>query len=129
MAEPLGRPYPVRFSEAERQELEAEALRQYGAGRKGGQLVRRYVREGLARDKGEAAAPSVEAHKALVNEIKTLRLELARIGGNLNQIAHAVNIHETVNGESLAVRHDELRDMFQKTAAAVREVGNGLLHR
>ena len=130
MSEPLSKAYPIRFTEAEREALDLEAHRQYGAARKGGQLVRRYVQEGLARDRGEVReSPSFDTYKRLTDELSALRIELSRVGGNLNQIAHAVNLHDVVDGRRLDETHQELRDQFSRLAALVKEVSRGLLHR
>lgn len=135
--EQLGRPHSYRFSLDEIAALDMEAERQFGAKRKRAQLVRRYVREGLMRDQGGEAPPRHDQLRALGDALDSCRLELSRIGGNLNQVAHAVNLHDVVDGRSLAACHDELRTQFQQLASLLRQVlsllkevrGSGLLYR
>lgn len=131
MARQPTKPIPVvRLTEAEVEALKQEAARQLGAPHKWGQLLRRYARDGLARDQGNGGdAPSFDTYKRLADELSALRIELSRVGGNLNQIAHAVNLHDVVNGHRLDEAHQELRAQFNQLAAAVREVSRGLLHR
>lgn len=124
------KPIPVRLTLAEVEALKQEAARQLGAPHKWGQLLRRYCRDGLARDQGASAeAPSFDSYKRLADELSALRIDLSRVGGNLNQIAHAVNLHDLVDGRRLDESHQELREQFNRLMAVVKEVSRGLLHR
>lgn len=123
-------PIPLRLTQAELEDLKQEAQRQYGAAHRWGQLLRKYGRDGLARDQGKVAeTPSFETYKRLADEVSALRVDLSRVGGNLNQIAHAVNLHDVVDGRKLDDAHQELREQFNRLMAVVKEVSRGLLHR
>jgi len=52
---------------------------------------------------------------------------MARIGGNLNQLAYLFNIDEPVHPEALASAHDELRHGFKEVVKIMRVVQNELL--
>lgn len=65
----------------------------------------------------------------LIEAQKGLRLDLARVGGNLNQLAHTFNIHSQVDERELAKIHDELRDEFRRIMAVLKGVESDLLKR
>jgi hypothetical protein len=50
---------------------------------------------------------------ALTKAVKDFQADFARVGGNLNQIAHYYNIHDTIQPHELAAEHKELRRQFQ----------------
>ncbi|MCD4741633.1 MAG: plasmid mobilization relaxosome protein MobC [Desulfobacteraceae bacterium] len=49
-----------------------------------------------------------------LNELKMFRQEFARIGSNLNQIAHSYNMSAQINRSDLENNHEELRQEFKK---------------
>ncbi|MHA7066799.1 MobC family plasmid mobilization relaxosome protein [Azospirillum argentinense] len=55
----------------------------------------------LRRAADAALAGGIESHQAAEAERRALRLELARIGNNLNQIARAVNSKESPHAHAL----------------------------
>lgn len=125
MRQGLGAPFSIRVAAEEKEALKVVSAERFGSPRKEARLIRRYIAEGLARDQGQEL-PNFEAQQALIDSLGKLRSDLARVGGNLNQIAHAANMHDTVNGRSLADVHGELRDLFAELMALLREVSNGL---
>ena len=56
----------------------------------------------------------------LTKAIKDLRADMARVGGNLNQIAHYYNIHDTIQPHELAAEHKELRRQFQALMTIIK---------
>ena len=56
-------------------------------------------------------------------ELKNLRVDLSRVGGNLNQIAHYLNVHGTLdNIENLSNTHQELRVKFRQITETLKAV-------
>lgn len=48
-------------------------------------------------------------------ELNNLRVDLSRVGGNLNQIAHHLNIHGTLDSpDELKATHQKLKDIFRE---------------
>lgn len=84
-------------------------------------VMRRALREYIG--KGSPAASSDTA--LLVSALERTRLELSRIGGNLNQLAHAFNIDERMlKVDDLKRAHDELREQFRALTVQLCEIQN-----
>lgn len=66
--------------------------------------------------------------RPLLAALDQLRLDLSRVGGNLNQLAHGFNMHgpAAFNRDALAASHDELREEFRKVIAKLLEVERGI---
>lgn len=77
----------------------------------------------------EAPADTSAALVPLLAALEQQRQDLARIGGNLNQIAHAFNVKGRLHDEALAVTHGELRASFAALASLVVEVRNEIKKR
>ncbi|BCT69578.1 plasmid mobilization relaxosome protein MobC [Nitrosospira sp. NRS527] len=86
-------------------------------------IVRRALREYLGK-----GAPAASADTApLVAALEQTRLELSRIGGNLNQLAHAFNMDERMlDRAGLATVHRELQIQFGTLIDQLIEVRNAL---
>lgn len=84
-------------------------------------VVRRALREYLSK-----GAPAASADTALlVAALEQIRLELSRIGGNLNQLAHAFNMDERMlDRTGLAAVHRELQTQFGTLIDQLIEVRN-----
>lgn len=67
-------------------------------------------------------AGSSEELAALTVQLGQLRGDLARVGGNLNQVAHAFNMDEPLDRDALAAVHLELRGEFSQLAGLLTEV-------
>ena len=70
----------------------------------------------LARYMRETALGAVPKARPRLAEMEAIR-ELARIGNNLNQLAHVANLNEEIEGE------EELRAVLEEVLAAVRRLG------
>ena len=53
-------------------------------------------------------------------ELKMFRQEFARIGSNLNQIAHSYNMSEQINRSDMENTHEELRQEFKKISKELK---------
>lgn len=62
--------------------------------------------------------------RPLLATLDQLRLDLSRVGGNLNQLAHGFNMHgpAAFNRDELAASHDELREEFRQLVAKLIEI-------
>jgi len=86
-------------------------------------IVRRALREYLG--KGNPA-PDADIAR-LVAALEQTRLDLSRIGGNLNQVAHALNIDERLkNPTALEAVHADLIQQFPKIMQLLLDVRDGL---
>lgn len=65
---------------------------------------------------------SSEELAALTAHLGQLRADLARVGGNLNQVAHAFNMDEPLDRDALAAVHQELRQEFGRLVGVLKEV-------
>jgi hypothetical protein len=83
------------------------------------ELLRRAVRHYLTGQGGD------DWQKLRV-EVSNLRAESARIGGNLNQIAHHANIHQAVDGQALPKVIAELKAHFRDVADQMRAINDKL---
>jgi uncharacterized protein YpuA (DUF1002 family) len=57
----------------------------------------------------------------LTKAVKDFQADFARVGGNLNQIAHYYNIHDTIQPHELAAEHKELRRQFQALMTIIKK--------
>lgn|GEM_PF-1966460 len=71
-------------------------------------VVRRALETYL--DDRPAGDPGV--YGELAEQVAKLVADMGRVGGNLNQLAHYYNIHDTIQSDELAVEHKELRRQF-----------------
>jgi predicted transcriptional regulator len=69
---------------------------------------------------------SFEQIERFTADLAGLRSELARVGGNLNQLAHAFNMDEPLNTDELAVTHRELQTQFAALATLLKGVRDGI---
>lgn len=62
--------------------------------------------------------------RPIVESLDLLRLDLARVGSNLNQLAHGFNIHGPAGfkRDELAIAHEELRIEFRAIIAKLLEL-------
>jgi hypothetical protein len=100
----------VRFGDlagalAERAAQETEA-----AGQK--VTVSVVIRRALGSYLGDRPAGDPGVYGELAKQVANLVADMGRIGGNLNQIAHYYNIHDTIQPHELAAEHKELRRQF-----------------
>lgn len=86
-------------------------------------LVRQSLRSYLA----EGAGPVVDSSN-VVKTVDALRLDLARVGSNLNQLAHVFNVRGPVafDRDALAETHQELRGEFAKIMGVLVELERDL---
>lgn len=86
-------------------------------------VVRRALREYITKG---TPAPSADV-ALLVTALEQIRMELSRIGGNLNQLAHAFNMDERMlDRAGLATVHRELQAQFSTLIDQLIEVRNAL---
>lgn len=92
----------------------------------------RAIRAYLAADAGSASSAPGTTGPDLVPLLAALeqqRQDLARIGGNLNQIAHAWNRKGELHQGALAVTHDDLRAEFTRLSSLLMEIRNAVKER
>lgn len=65
-----------------------------------------------------------EVAEEMINALFKLTRELAKIGGNLNQIAHYFNIHERLNESDLRASHEELQERLKDATKTLNELMN-----
>lgn len=76
---------------------------------------------------GPGGSPgSSEELAALTAQLGQLRADLARVGGNLNQLAHAFNMDEPLDRDALAAVHQELQGEFSRLAKTLQEIRNAV---
>lgn len=63
---------------------------------------------------------------ALTAQLGQLRTDLARFGGNFNQLAHPFNMDELLDRDALEAVHLELRREFGRLADLLQEVRNAV---
>ena len=117
---PYPPPVPVRLRDLAEVAKDAAAKETEGNVSK---LIRRALRAYL--DGATRPAPELAT---LAAELRQLRLDLARVGGNLNQLAHAfaMDDHGEIDDDALAVTHAELRAEFRRLSDLMRRIENGL---
>lgn len=86
-------------------------------------IMRRALRAYL--DGGDNALPYFDTSE-LIDALGSLRRDLSRVGGNLNQLSHLFNIHNHVDDDELAKVHAELRAEFRRIMATLQELENVL---
>lgn len=96
--------------------VESRAEAETGGNRS--KLIRRALDAYLsARTPGEHAGLA-----ELAKAVRELQADMARVGGNLNQLAHYYNIHDTIQPHELAVEHKELRRQFQALMTIIKKI-------
>lgn len=65
----------------------------------------------------------------LTKAVKDFQADFARVGGNLNQIAHYYNIHDTIQPHELAAEHQELRRQFRALMTIIQRIHEQLTKR
>lgn len=70
----------------------------------------------------------VEAGEIL-NALSGLKNDLARVGGNLNQLAHVFNMESRVDGGELQKNHEALQTKLRQVMCTIREVERELYKR
>lgn len=70
----------------------------------------------------------VQDFRPLIATLGELRVDLSRVGSNLNQLAHGFNSSGPVafDRDALAVSHDELRAEFRRLMQQLNELERGL---
>jgi len=85
------------------------------------QLIRQFVEAGLSGD------IKIKDFTPLVSDLHALSTNLARVGGNLNHVAHHFNMTNEVDEELLELIFKALRNQFKDISEKVHEVKNGLV--
>ncbi len=70
----------------------------------------------------------VEA-QTIIDALGRFRADLARVGGNLNQLAHIFNMESRVDGRELQKNHEALQAEFREIMAKLREIERELYPR
>jgi len=90
-------------------------------------IVRRALHHYL--DGGDNALPYFDASE-LIDALGSLRRDLSRVGGILNQLAYQFNIHGHLDhDDDLAKVHAELRAEFRRIMTTLQELENALIKR
>lgn len=63
----------------------------------------------------------------LVSELAGVKSSLARIGGNMNQIARYFNTHDSIDSSELNQAHEELKKELDKTILFLRKTRSELI--
>ncbi len=71
-------------------------------------IIRRAIRAYLDNNSTE------NMKEELSQEIRKLRADFTRVGGNLNQLALYFNVNDTVSHSKLAKTHEKLQAQFEK---------------
>lgn len=58
----------------------------------------------------------------LAREVRDLRIELSKVGGNLNQLARSFNQVHYVNQEQLEKNHQDIRNQQNKVVQLVKRI-------
>lgn len=87
-------------------------------------LVKRALQIYLAED----VQQHIDANQ-IIEAVKGLRIDLSRVGGNLNQIAHGFNVDGRIIPNELQQVHRELQKEFGKIAPVLREIEKELYGR
>lgn len=66
---------------------------------------------------------------AILDALAGLRSDLARVGGNLNQLAHIFNMESRVDKSELQKNHEALQTEFRQITGAMREIERELYKR
>lgn len=93
-------------------------------GVKASTIVRRALMAYLEGDRSPAASDQQMA--VLSVELTSMRRDMARVGGNLNQLAFAFNLGEESSRSHLASTHAELQAEFGRLATLLNEVRNAV---
>lgn len=67
--------------------------------------------------------------QAIIESLDKLRNDLARVGGNLNQLAHVFNMEDRVDEGELRKNHDALRTEFRQVIGVLRDIEQELYKR
>lgn len=89
-------------------------------------LVRWCIRQALADDAGTMTPDQANAY---LNELIELRKGIAKIGGNINQIAYYFNIHDHLVESELSKQHSNIQEQLKAVTKHLREVERGLTRR
>jgi len=63
----------------------------------------------------------------IIYEIHSFSTVMARIGGNLNQLAHYFNMNDTVNENELEIVHKALQMQFKEIASYIKTTKHKLI--
>lgn len=80
-------------------------------------IVKRALRAYLVED----IQQHIDAH-AIIGALKELRIDLARVGGNLNQISYGFNLDGRIDSEELKKVHRGLQIEFRKISSGLSEI-------
>jgi len=86
------------------------------------------IKKALRAYMGGDFAQVIEA-QAIIDALAGLRSDLARVGGNLNQLAHSFNIYERVDDKELRLNHEALQAEFRQIMAIMQGVERELYKR
>jgi len=64
---------------------------------------------------------------ALALEIKKLRIDLSKVGGNLNQLAYFFNVSDRISEDALSKTHEDLKIKFKSLAQAFQQIEQKIL--
>lgn len=87
-------------------------------------LVRRALLAYL--DGDQAPAASGERLDELAQQLTAIRSDLARVGGNLNQLAFAFNLGDPITRGELGETHAELQAEFGRLVELLQELRNAI---
>jgi hypothetical protein len=83
-------------------------------------MARTALKNLLLADKNKTLNPN------LPKELKNLRLDLTRVGSNLNQIAYNFNINMPVSSDELKKNHQNLQRQFKTIIELLKKIENEL---
>lgn len=72
--------------------------------------------------KNYLVTPHLKSPASVVAALSSLRSDLAKVGGNLNQIAMRFNMDSTVAPVELSAAHEELRQEFNRVMSLLRYI-------
>lgn len=90
-------------------------------------LMRWCVREALEQKDINTVSP--EQADVYLNELREIKRQLSKVGGNLNQIAQYFNIHDHLVESDLRKRHEETQILFKQLIKTLKVVENGFIRR
>lgn len=112
----------LKIDDELRQAIAARAEREQIAPRQHSRLYRALLRAGLEGDTFKTWGRGLDT-------IQDLHENLARIGGNLNQIAHHANAKGLVKDKELCAALDELRAAVRECDSDIMELRDGIIRR
>ena len=84
----------------------------------GSKAIRHFIKQGI---KGGTGL-TIEQQNRFIEELSSLRNQLSRVGGNLNQIARYFNQHDHLIESDLKKNLEEVRVIFFETNEELKEL-------